>query len=248
MRARVLSALFLSLVLILGAGFLRHSKESGSTISINGLGEYTYQAEKGDNLEVSVADLGAASQSLESPTEKLTTTDLVSRQLILDYLDLTAAGENPTLAANILAERYVDMIPTLGQPQKATREELVIVSDSIENLAAYSASLTNLRNKLAVGLQDLGEEQSSIFASSMEPVYEEAAQRLKNLPVPESLSSSHLKLLNNYLAMASAMRNISDLEADSISAFASVVQINQSLKEESAIFMEMSRILIRNGV
>ncbi|MFZ2484613.1 MAG: hypothetical protein WAX80_00200 [Minisyncoccia bacterium] len=184
-------------------------------------------------------------------------TDLISRQLILDYISMAANGQATEATIENLANQYVESIPMIGQSPVLTLEDIKSVSDSKTNSQNYANAMLEIHRNLARQITrsqgsntDLGTLNASLypFALSIGRAYTLASLKLKDLSVPKSIAPTHLQLINNYLSSAHAMKSLSEAEQDSTSAFAGLVVLSENIEKERVLLDRISQILTANGI
>src|SRR4051812_19067963 len=83
--------------------------------------------------DVTIVDSPIASviapAATSTSTEPLTTTDLIGRQMLSDYLNLAAAGEATDDSVAALAAKYVDNIGAASPVDVATSADIHVVPD-----------------------------------------------------------------------------------------------------------------------
>jgi len=191
-----------------------------------------------------------------TPSEPLTNTDLIGRQLIMDYIGLAAGGDASTASIDALAERYVESIPTLNNALTISYIDLRVVSNTKVNFENYSTQLGNIYIKHSERInrayaEVIGTDLNNAYYSAAKEagmIYENTAMELKNLPVPVSVALSHLKLVNKHLSSAAALESISETEKDPMTAFAGLVAVNENLDEEIVILKQIGQLLKTNGI
>ena len=191
------------------------------------------------------------------PEGPLSNTDIIGRQLIMDYIGLAASGGTDTKSISILVDRYIESIPTLNQAATISTAELRTISNTKSNFQNYATGLTKIYKEYATQIsaayQGVGRVEGLnpaiySFALTASNAYAEAALKLKNLPVPASLASTHLQLVNSYYSSAAAMRAIAETERDSVSAFAGMTVLSENTDKEKVLLTEISQILTSNGI
>lgn len=250
MRTKVLSALFVSLIMVGAAFWLRFSAndkpyESISAVSNRGSAAPTREE----------AFLSANSRA--SSSVPLTTTDIFSRQLFGDYASLKSKGETSSENLNYLAERYADGILNLEpSPSKtATIEQLAIIPDSSENILNYGKSMIAARSKYATKAQkgsegsgDLARGGFNDFISQASALYLASANELMKMKVPASLAKNHLDIINNYFQSAEAMKIIAESTEDPIKIYAAIQAQVQNAKKEDNLFLNIQIAMSTNSI
>ena len=211
-----------------------------------------------DDYKEIVADFtGPKEVVMASSTKPFTSTDLVGRQLISDYVSLAGSGQVTDADILALADRYVEGLPTLSSAPTISYTDLKLVSDNKNNFQNYADTLTKIfneyqasTNKIQINESDL-ETLSPAFYSSvatLSTAYASATFKLKIVAVPSSLGPSHLELVNIYLSTVAATNAISKTEQDSTAAFAALIHLNKDLERRTALLEEIAQILNSNGI
>lgn len=253
---RLIGALSLSLALIGGALWFRFIKippYSATLVSVQTPLEFASDdAFLKDFLSSSTTPARAFS------TTTLSQEELLSRQIFTDYMSLKSQGQVSGESILNLADKYAEDILSfeLSAP-KVLLNQVVVVSDNEENMAAYGASLTAIRSKYKnlVAAQASGRDFSDIsspafssFMSATSGFFQRAANELLLVGVPVSLSAYHLDLINIYLENAEALRLVSDSSKNPAQAYASLNHYAKNTKLESDILTNIQSVLITNGI
>lgn len=253
-------ALLFVALLIGGASWTRFvsaKKATGSLTAVanpdnNGITE-------DDVLNAALADLAAASSTPTGPTQPLTDTDLISRQLLSDFMDLSSGGNVSDDQVAALANTYIDNISSLDKSEAITAANITIVPDSQTVFQSYADGFTSIYAKYEGLLQTQLSSVDPIavggnpnltasFADTLSTLYGREEKELQSLPTPNSLKEAHLKLLNNYSSSASAYHSLSKSQTDPASAFGGIVISKKNQTEETAILAEIEKILTDHGI
>mgnify|MGYP000745874519 CR=1 FL=1 len=253
MKLPIAAALSFSLVLVGISGAVRINNDKNSKESA----EILTQIIEGDS-GYDFATLESNTVVAQSTsTEKLSTTDLIGRQLILDYVDLATRGEATDKNLNELAETYAERIPSLNYSKSINFSDLKSVSNTKVNLQTYATQFTNIYKSYAERVSkanSTSKDTSTLgpglytLAGNLSKIYLDTATQLQNIPAPLVLIENHLKITNVYLSNSAAMKAISETEKDSSAAFAGMVTINSNAEVESAILDSITDILTKNGI
>src|SRR5581483_5494792 len=196
-----------------------------------------------EDMDALLTPISTSTAIQEAPSQpKLTNTDAIGRGLIGDYLSIAASGNDindKTLTE--LANKYINVIPTLIKYDQVTEVDIKIVPDSKENLENYASAILKIHSDYAAAVT--GANTSEVFSSSntqelysttkvFSSAYKTAAKELEALSVPKSVSTDHLKLINSYLSSAAAMSAVSDTESDAATAFAGLMAIRSNVAKE----------------
>jgi hypothetical protein len=258
MRFRMIFALLIVTILIGGSTYIRfaHAKKDQNT-NLIALDTASTTNPIEDTASVALADLSSAQST--STSADLTDTDLIARQLVSDYLDLAANGQDTDDNIATLADKYTSNISNIDNSTKINISNLNIVTDTKEHFQNYADSFTAIYAKyedlLSSEYNDNKDEDMSVgqpallsFSNALEVVYGREAKELQSLPVPASLSDAHMRLINNYLSSESSFASIQDASKDPANAFAGIVIEKKNQEEEQTIIAEIEKILTDNGI
>ena len=93
--------------------------------------------------------------SAPAPEKPLTDTDIISRNLILDYIGLAMNGQATEMSISALANQYAEKVPTLHKIVKVGYQDIKITSDSKANFNNYSNELGKIYNEHTVNISSL---------------------------------------------------------------------------------------------
>jgi hypothetical protein len=261
MRFRLSIALLLSIVLIGSALWFRLAQaEKPGTLTL--VTDTT--ADNSASAASAVTDLDntdatdlVPKASTTTPPENLSTTDLISRSLLSDYIDLAANGEDTDDNLNTLANKYADQVPGLTTAKTLKASDIVTLDDSASNYQNYTNEFNKIHKAYADYLNSAKVQKKNITdlgpdlyfaARAFSTAYSVAADSLSKLPVPLSLASLHLELINTYYSSAAAMSAISKTENDSATAFAGLVTLSSNLKLEDELMIQIGETINNHGV
>jgi len=238
MQINIAVALAVSLVLIGGATFNRfaNNKTASPTLSV-----------VNNPIESKEELLKAYLTNTKSTTteESLTGTDLVGRQLMIDYLNLASRGQADPDSLAVLVDRYVESIPTLNQKRQISYADIKIGVNSKESFQLYANKLESIYQKYSI---PPSAEADYEFLATTATSYEGRAQELMGLTVPAKLALAHLGLVNSSLSNSSAFKAMAGAEQDPMTAMAGLSVMNSGLDKEVEILKEISQILKFNGI
>ncbi len=256
MRFRLTLALLLSLLLVVTASWSRFGTTkyvpSVATLEQMQTNDEYYSDESfvGDFLKPNTA-------SATLPAESLSNTELIGRQLILDYIGLATSGQVTETNIATIANKYLEIIPKINKTQQISRSDIEIVPDTKSNFQNYADQLLKIHkeyadniNRAYTGANSLKTLNPALYAFTLvfNVSYIDAANKLKSLPVPISLADLHLQLINSYFSSATSMKAVSETEQDSTAAFAGLIILNENLDKEDIILSEIGNILTTNGI
>ncbi len=254
-RLQLKLAILISVVLIGGATanrLINSTKEASNLIALKNTGSV-------QNNDTSLQDISPA-YSTSTPssikTETLTQTDLIGRQLFSDYLSLSSSGQATDDNINALAGSYAENLSNLSTIADISTDKITPEEDTVDNLSAYGDSVIaihtkyqNLASALSTkGVSDIKSVAFVSFANSMSSLYSRAASELLLLKVPASLVENHVALVNNYLSSADAAKTLSTISKDPAGAYSALVTQQKNSQEEIALFENIHRTLMSNGI
>lgn len=248
-------ALLFAVLLILGALWFRHNSTKKSELSLVA----QVQPATSDTYNQILNDYFSASASTTAsstaPTTPLTDTDIIGRQLILDYVDLAASGKATDESVKALAEKYVGQIPSLNHGDTINIADLKTAFNNKANFQVYGDSFLKIErgyaeelNKATPTTASLAATQMSLTTGKISQAYTHAALELKGLTVPVALLPQHIQLINSYLQSAAATKAASESNTDSSKAFAGIISLNTNIDKEAALVTNIVQILKSNGV
>ncbi|MDB5254115.1 MAG: hypothetical protein JWL80_181 [Parcubacteria group bacterium] len=255
LRPRVVFALSIAILLVGGATLYRFvSALPTSNTELVAISDQAPTTK--ENAAVPAAsETGSVADSVDSNGN---TTDLISRQLLSDYLNLASQGQNTDQGIASLADKYADSIVTLNTASISASGELKVVPDSKDNLQAYGKTLSASYNKYhdltastvknGGGFSDL---ESPAFASTMKSLsilFRQSAVELQAMPVPASLSTLHSKLIKNFLSSSSQFVALSNVNTDSTGAFGALAAQASNSTEQTEILGQIQTTLLANSV
>jgi hypothetical protein len=248
MKPGIIAALVVSLVLVGGAAWMREKGQPEASLAVvptQKLSDSYYD-------ELVSKYLGTSSSSPEE-RESLTTTDLVGRQLISDYLNLAQNGQATDANVSALAAQYADSIPTIVSAQKIAPLDLHVVSNTQANFDAYSSAMTAIYNTYSSGILSAKGRGSPGSAQDvpwgeLEKVYTQTVESLKGLSVPAGIADDHAKLVNIYLEDAAACHALAISSSDPAASFAGLILWNNNAEKERQIISDMQNIVSRYGL
>lgn len=252
MRRSVIFSISLSLILIVGALSLRIFSNNSSANLVAG-GAKTEEAYVKDVFFNTAQD---SSTPQENTDEPLSDTDLIGRQMILDYVALARNGEASAENLAALAEKYIDNVPNLTRAKSISYLDLNIVSNNPSNIRNYSESIEKIYKDYSSSLigayakngQISLNSQSEALMAKMGEIYGQAASRLQNMSVPGAVAEYHLSLVNLYLQNAAAMAALSQADSNPASSFAGLISLKSNVEKEREILNQIEETLKENAV
>jgi len=254
LRPRVVFALSLSILLIGGAILHRFVFASVPQNSLVAIQEPTNSVT--DVAPIVQNDVVATSTS--TTKTNISTTDLLSRQLLSDYLAMATQGQTTDQSIASLADKYAETIVSLNTSTINEIPPLRTVPDSKTNLEAYGSSLSKTYQKYhdltAMVIKksgDISDPGSAAFASAMKSLsilFKQSALELEQIPVPTSFSDLHTKLIKNYLSSALTFVSLADVSKDATGAFGALSAQAQNSSDQAEILSQIQVTLLTNGV
>jgi hypothetical protein len=166
-------------------------------------------------------------QTEESTTTPETTTDIVSKTLMTNYLALKQSGKLDQESAQKLIDQTVDYLNKTDNQVIRTTQLNIIVDNGKKSVTDYGENLGNILKKnrpkeiidereiisAAVNSRDISKinELDAVIA-----VYEKIADELIKMPVPQTFVKAHLDLVNGAKGMALALTEIKAVFSDPV--------------------------------
>jgi len=253
MRTRVILALCLSLLLISGVAVLKPNSDSRTTEPLISV-ENNFPKLSETYVPSTTANL---TEGEPQETESLTTSDLVWRQFLTDYIQLASVGQPSEKSLETLADKYVDLIPGILSPPKINVTKIKVVTNSTANFQNYEKLTTKIESDRIQAINHAsinngeGDTMGPQFYKSAEAIskaYQTATEKLLDVPVPALLASLHTELINNHLSNSTGMKAISNFENDSVTAFSGIIAVNKNVEVEGVIINKIIAVLLKNGI
>lgn len=253
MKKPIVFALFFSILLILFSFYLVNRK-SQSIVSKPTLIPFENSEQYPEALWQLYTSTSTPSE--DGDTDTLTGTDLVSRQLILDYLNLARSGEASEENSQLLIEKYVDSIPTLISSKVLSPLDLKIVPSTSKNIKNYSEELVGIYNKYSVGFskfntnnfEDIFDPETKKMFEEMSQIYRETAESLSKMNVLSDIINEHLSLVNLHYKNAESAKRLSASENDPASGLAGIVHLSENYNIEIQVINNINQYLIENDI
>lgn len=245
MRPGITVAVIASLLLVGGASWSRLEGREEATLIVERMpDEYYEDIVAGLTEEVAIVDIEP------SRHEPLTNTDLIGRDLLLEYVDLASGGGASEATIAALAEQYAASIPALTG-ERVSLLNIRTVTNTQANFENYAQALANIytahsnRISQAYAGASNGVLDQTYYAATRKAAntYEETATALKALAVPTALVTPHLELVNKHFSSAAAQEALAETEKDPITGMAGLITLNQNLEREAVLMQEVERIL-----
>lgn len=256
MRFRLALAFSVSLLLIGAASWSRLAKADKPEPSIVAVEQKAAENKYISDVFNNTLEEDMATSSSVS-TEPLTGTDLVGRQLIMDYLGLASNGQATEVNIAALADRYAESIPTLNSAPTVRYDEIKVVPNNQANFQHYAEEMTKIHGEyvstMLEAAPNISDTSSSVsdfypFAGTAHTIYSNTARKMAGISVPATLGEAHIKLVNIYLSSAAGMKALSLANTDSASAFAGLIVMSENNKEEKTLLDEIGRALESHGI
>lgn len=253
MRARILLTLIFSFSLIGVSLVFRFSSKNGSVALTTVANQEIQPAEI-----VDIADISHIASS--TPSTPLSDTDLISRQLFSEYIQVSMNGQSTTPNLQILGGKYAEGILNqynISSSQKISAKNLLATKDSPALLSQYEKQITTLHEKYA-GIakalsvpsptsDDIADPALQKFFTTLSTLYKQAAGEFGAMAVPASFLQTHAALVNNYLSSAEMMQNLSAYSDDPLKLYAVIKKQTENQKEEEELFKHIELSLKNYG-
>ena len=170
-RFQFIFSIVLSIVLIVGALWFRLSNTTTQKLDLAIVSDEDRDISNKILAEkISSVDLSAGT----STNRQLNQTDLISRALFSDYIDLVSTKQNSTKNITALAERYSNAINDSSiYTYDIKISELKVVADSNDSLIKYSNSISTMKKDYAILMSKL--ENQIQFKDVNDPKFKEKA-------------------------------------------------------------------------
>jgi hypothetical protein len=240
MRFRIALALSISVVFIGVATWLRLSEIKPEIPTIFSVNQPNTEA---DGLEMILNNLTERTPTISgaaSTSEIVTSTDIVTRNLLLNYIDASVNGDGVVSATTLeeVANHQTDEIINFHVFQRVGIQDIQIISDNADNAKDYANKFSKIYSKYTWEMNLVTDN-----AESLASLYENISTDLKRLPVPISVSNLHLELVNNQASTAAAVRSMGGINTDPIKAIAGMAALKENIPREKFILAEIDRIL-----
>lgn len=255
LRPRVVFALSLSALLIGGATLHRFVFASTPQNSILVLDQIPTKTTS--DVDPGVTPQITAESTTTTPSN-ITTTDLLSRQLLSDYLAMATQGQTTDQSIANLADKYADTIVSLDTSNAGTIGQIKIVDDSKVNLDLYGKNLSavyqkyhNLTDIVIKKSGNISDPSSLAFSSVMKSLsilFKQSAVELRGMSVPSPFVDLHTRLIKNYLSSASTFVSLSNVSTDSAGAFGALSAQAKNSSDQEQILSQIQTTLLTNGV
>ncbi len=219
-----------------------------------------YEVQGTNPLEIqSAASVQASLSELINDTQTGNITSSVGRSL---FLNLTQAksqglgGDVPT-QERLLAEATASIKPSVARVY--TNAELAVVKDSPAALRAYGNALIEViaahpqanvqAAYVAVG-QAVDTDDASKLAAlvTIGKEYAAIAADLAVVPVPQTVSPLHLRIINNFSQIAATCEDMRTIISDPLRGFGGMQAFNSLTGETSRLFTNIAQSFSKNGI
>lgn len=254
---RLTIALSISVALIGGAMWFRFGQTTYTTSNIVAVETF----EPALSEEAFLADFLATSTPVSTKTasaKPLSQEDLMGRQLFSDFIALKSQGQATPSNISALATQYAESIAGQSiQARQITSNQIIIVTDSEENLATYGNTVMSTRKKYQNlvsaevnkgGLTSGKPLEIAQFINAVGKLYRSFGEELLLLKVPASLAENHVKLINNYFGSAEVMNIFTDISEDPTGVFVALKSQAENSTEEQVLILNIQTVLRVNGI
>lgn len=174
-----------------------------------------------------------------STTTEETTTDVMSRTLMANYLAMRQNNSLDNTSAQKLIDQTLAYVENTGG-QTITASQLNVVADNGRiSVAEYGDNLGNIlknnkpkdtKNEIEIIKAALSSEDSSKMddLNSIITVYEKIAYALIKMPVPKTFVKAHLDVVNSIMGITSALKQMKIMFTDPIKGLSAMQTYQQS--------------------
>ena len=216
------------------------------------------------------AELGNINVNLDKTKEEKasstreTTTDIVSRSLVANYIALKQNGSLDNVSAQKLIDQTVSLTEQLGSQADLETKLNIIPDNGIQTMTNYGNDLGNIlksnrsermKNELEIITQAIEtRDQTKIDElDSIIVAYEQIAADLVKIPVPQTFVKAHLDITNGIKEMAISLKEIKNVFSDPINSLSSIqlyqegVTIFTQALRATNIFIIKNKIIYKQG-
>ncbi len=187
-------------------------------------------------------------------------TDSVGRSLLINVTNASGkglGGDQPT--QNQLIASAMGQLQTISQPSKLyTLSDISVILDSKEAVQAYGNALIPILKKhphasMAETLNLLGQKINGQTGSQgdfsiIAKDYQGLAKDFSKMTVPQSLSTYHLAIVNDYLQMADSMSHMQQVSTDPLRGLAGLQMYNKSAGDIQSMFISIAQVFAKDGI
>ncbi len=184
----------------------------------------------------------------------LTTTDLIGRQMLMEYMALAQSGQATEGNLAAITEKYVESIPSIISYTPLLATNLKTVSNNIDNLRIYATEVeyaySKYENFLKMAPQGaLGlDSRTRSLTEELGSIYADLSTKLRAMSVPALVAEYHLGLINLYAENASSMEALGQESSDTARSFAGLVVLKRNAQTETDLMAQIRRKLEQNGI
>jgi hypothetical protein len=251
MRTRIISAIVIAILLILFSLWSRLPKIDTSEGQL---------VKNTTDTKVTNILSNPIPLNLGTSTEiDLNNTEVVSRQMFSDYINLSASGNSTSEEIASIAGKYIDAIPVIksGIHENLDITDIKTNANIKINFEKYELAVKQIHEKYGEliktaypGNDILSGYSSETYAylGQMSAAYIDMANEILKVPAPLEISLKHLQLINNYLLTGKAMKILSSSASDPTTLVAAISAINDSINQQNDIINSINQILIKNTI
>lgn len=242
-------ALIACLAMVSGAAWYRYASTPSTAAILSAVATPEQSQAYYDELTAKI--LATATATPIAKKDDLTATDLISRQLVSDYISLAQSGQVTSENLEALSTQYAASLSELTQASRITFQDVAVVDNAPAHINAYMKAVAAIYQKYLPAFK--GNTESAIsdrladkdyaFLFKIGEAYANQARELKALSVPASLVEAHIDLVNANLLKAAAFAALAKIDEDPAMALAGIITISQTADAETDILNQMIDIL-----
>jgi hypothetical protein len=249
MKPGIMMALIACLAMVSWAAWYRLSSTPSVAAALAAVDTPAQSQDYYDELLAKV--MNTASSTRATAAEPLTATDLISRQLVSDYISLAQKGQVTSDSLEALSSQYAGSLAELTQADRITLQDVKVVEDTPVAIQEYMEAIAVIYQQSAAALSGNTEEAISTslakkdytFFTKINEAYTKQANALKTLSVPASFIEAHIDLVNANLLKVAAFTALAKIDDDSAMALAGVVTLSQTAEAETQVLGQMIEII-----
>lgn len=171
-------------------------------------------------------------------------TDTLSKDVFSQYIKYNTSGtisdDDILQATNNIISKSTD----ISNP--VTYTDIQVASPSVSNLKIYGNNIAIIQNSINKGIRSI--ENKSDKIPYLASIYSKAADLFQEIEVPESLSESHIKIINGYKKYSEGLTMMGKQDKDPATALLGLNKVKTATDEILNNFDNIKKTIILNKV
>lgn len=253
MHKKTLNILAICIVLVLVVFSITYKSKKGSqfssNISVNENGEIQTKADEyQSNIVQTVAEENVKNfQKFAKTFEKSSgdnITDGLSKDIFTQYIKYNTSGQISQDDIMTASQQVLQNKKDLSNP--TTYAEIKVSASSLKNLKIYANNVAVIENGVNKGIASLNPKKDN--TPYIANIYLKAAQLFTGIYVPESLSESHLAIINGYKKYNEGLIMMEQQNRDPAKALIGLTKVKDATTEITENFEKIKKTIILNKV